>query len=581
MSRPSRFLARARWLPFLLLALLPLSGAHGQDSSVQARLVIPPAETYVIGDDIPLLWEFTNRGSTPLAFLWEGCCRLNGRLTVTRADLTLDPIPPGSSLAHQFAKAETLEPGRPSHFPTRLDDWVHLRQTGRYRLQGHYTGVLPSQQPMVPKNVALWHGAASTPPLEVEVLAPDGYLAQRDSRAARRQWHLTLEGPERLHPLDDAIIQVTFRNPSDQPVSLAWPGPVDLWLLDEEGRRVGIHAVKAAGEIISLPAGATTQRSFAFNVEDLLDSPLGTYRLFLDGRDPGQVRCPSNPLRLRWELSAADVASLVQAASTGPRSGLRNKPLKRLRVHLAELSPILQSLPAAAPDPTHDMPLLAELQVAACLKPFSPHPGLVTIPLKASADRSIRIAVPDLARCLPQGDTSPTASLSTLLGIRRHLGWSLQAEIEPEAGLTLEQLFGGLIPLFPLQSQFTAPFRAELRSMNGAGGTNIVSFQTNLIPANLVLRLEPGAGGPVMGGLRKGASPAGALFQPEQIRDATFEALATAPALEAWLSDPPIEHPRLVVWAHPNLGWQDLARALPSIATRGWPFDLVLLPPDL
>ena len=563
----------------LLLCILAFTPSFALAESVQARLVIPPAEVRVIGDDIPLLWEFNNTGSSPLAFLWEGCCRLNGRLVVTRDETSLDPIPPGSSLAHQFAKAERLEPSQPSQFPTRLDDWVRLDASGRYTLQGHYTGVLPSQQPMLPKSVDLWRGSATTSPLKIDLLSPEDYLRQRQERSQKRSWHLTLTGPDRLPPIEDASFRITFHNTSDHAVSIPWPGPVQLWFLNESGRRVGIHAVNTPGETVSLPPQSSAQRTLTLNADDLLDSPLGNYRLFLDVQDPDRTRCPSNPHTFAWKLSHTDVLNLVNTAAQGPRSGLRNKPLKRLRVHLAEIAPVLRGLANTEPPAPNHMPLLLQLQIAACLKPLAPEPGLVDVPWIMFPDGTSSIASSAIVGCLPLSNIRHPPPIEILLQVRRHLGWSLQPRILPKPKTSIQNLFNGLQAILPFQSQFATPIRAELRHPENGALTNFVSFQTNLIPANVVLRIEPGIAAPTIRVLRQFPQPDSArrrtLFTPAQIQSASFHALADGPALEQWLSNPPVEHPRVLVWAHPDLRWSDLARVLAPLSHRGWPCDLV------
>jgi hypothetical protein len=80
--------------------------------------------------------------------MWEGCCRLNGRLTVTAENQPIIPVPPVQALAHMFAKAERLEPGKPADFETRLSDWVQLRESGEYQLVGTLHRVFcPNRRP--------------------------------------------------------------------------------------------------------------------------------------------------------------------------------------------------------------------------------------------------------------------------------------------------------------------------------------------------------------------------------------------------------------------------------------------------
>ncbi|HAV64094.1 MAG TPA: hypothetical protein DCY13_17225, partial [Verrucomicrobiales bacterium] len=162
---------------------------------VEASLHVPPAEAYVLGDEVPLLWRFTNRSSDPLAMLWEGCCRLNGKLDVRAADESLEVLPPGASTFHTYSKAETLPPDQTVEFQSRLADWVSLPRGGEFELAGRYTGVLPIQTPQVPDGVALWRGTATAAPTQIQLLDVADYLAQRPGREQRRQLALRLPPP--------------------------------------------------------------------------------------------------------------------------------------------------------------------------------------------------------------------------------------------------------------------------------------------------------------------------------------------------------------------------------------------------
>ena len=109
----------------------------GNAAEVELRLSIPEAPFHVIGDPVPLRWEFVNRGDQRLAFMWEGCCRLNGRVTASLGQLTLhsDPATSAAQLtAHRFARAARLLPGKPAVFETNLGDWLNIDRSGEYKL---------------------------------------------------------------------------------------------------------------------------------------------------------------------------------------------------------------------------------------------------------------------------------------------------------------------------------------------------------------------------------------------------------------------------------------------------------------
>ncbi|HXG47573.1 MAG TPA: hypothetical protein VNO52_08110, partial [Methylomirabilota bacterium] len=322
------FRGTAGWMGFQLAVLVNFS--VGADDHVAATLRIPPAERYVIGDDIPLIWSFSNRTATPLAFLWEGCCRLNGRLTVTSEGQVLPPIPPGSALAHQFARAERIEPGAVREFSTLLSDWVSLRSGGRYRLRGAYTGVLSNQQPQVPKSLSLWRGTAQAEDISVAVLTPEAYLAERAQREQRRGLRLELRGPPRLGPLEPTAMELTVSNLTAREQRLVWPGDVQVWILAADGLRadLSLRAIEAMTEELVLPPGGSAHRSFAFTASEFERLPLGDYRCFIDltARGDDCPRLPSNAIPLRWRLEEEDVVSLLSAAARGGRTGARNAP---------------------------------------------------------------------------------------------------------------------------------------------------------------------------------------------------------------------------------------------------------------
>ena len=61
--------------------------------------------------------------------------------------------------------------------------------------------MLPDQRPQVPGALSLWRAEAVTPPLQVDLLHPDAYLAQRPERERRRELAIGLEGPARFPTL--------------------------------------------------------------------------------------------------------------------------------------------------------------------------------------------------------------------------------------------------------------------------------------------------------------------------------------------------------------------------------------------
>ena len=67
--------------------------------------------------------------------MWEGCCRLNGRVSATLGQVTLQSEPfsdPAQLMAHRFARAARLYPGKSVKFETGISDWLEIRQSGTY-----------------------------------------------------------------------------------------------------------------------------------------------------------------------------------------------------------------------------------------------------------------------------------------------------------------------------------------------------------------------------------------------------------------------------------------------------------------
>jgi hypothetical protein len=573
-----------RRIPYLTItvAFLFLTRVHSL-ASVQVELVIPPAQTHVIGDHTPLIWRFLNVGTEPVAFTWEGCCRLNGRLTVIAPGQTITPIPPVQTLAHAFAKAEILQPGQPSEFSTRISDWVQLHDTGTYQLQGHYTGVLPDQRPQVPSSLKLWRDAAHTPAVQFTVLNVADYLAQRAQRSAQRQIALQIEGPSRLEPLETSPLTVTIRNVADTTQRLRWPNDLQLWLVNPAGLRLGLVPTYVDGpyEEIVLPPGARTERRIPFDHTRLEGEPFATYQVFVDLQpDADQPRVPSNVIDVHWHLDASRVAELIRQAAQGPRMGLRNPALKLLRVYLAEIGPCFDQIQFAPTSNPEVRTLHSQLQLASRLKPFAPDPGRVHLTLAIRANEPGRFIGPMIEANAAFLPTPPDAVLESMMAVRRHLGWEIALNVQPSSDTTLAQIGSTLAPLQRLNPDLAAPPRAFLANdRNDSGPT--VTFRTQPIRAHLLVRLEKsGHAAKIRFATKSTASgplSKAALFEPADIATASFRPASDSNALNTIL-DSTSTPPQTLVLAHPHLTWAELTNALEAFRTRRLPVDCVLLP---
>ncbi len=487
-----RDLPAAVVVAFLLAAPVSSSG-----QTVQAELIIPPAETHVIGDPILLYWRFKNTGGEPLGFMWEGCCRLNGRLAVEIAGQPVPPTPPGEALAHMFAKAERLDPGSARDFDTRLSDWVRLERSGTYQLTGQYTGVLPSQQPQVPRGLGLWRDAASTPPLQIELITPVDYLQQRPDREKRRGLALKLSGPDKVHSLQPPPLKLEIRNDSRQPQKLAWPQCLDLWVLDSQGLRVPNISteVESPYEDMTLMPGTAITRDIPFGHERFEGLPFGDYRVFIDLR-PGSntaPRVPSTARLMRWELTTDDAAALVNHASQGSATGLRNPSLKLLRVHVADIGTALATVKDSLNSPK-SLALAEELALAACLKPAAPIPGTVIIPMKLQADGAWQIASNEFARCANNVRDGGTNQIRSILAVRRHLGWQVGLELRAVSDTKLASLMTAAAALDVFKSDLSQPPQLHIQHDASAAPCRITPLSTPAPKekALIILRLNGG-----------------------------------------------------------------------------------------
>jgi hypothetical protein len=543
---------------------------------VRVELVVPPAATHVIGDHTPLIWRFTNLEPEPVAFMWEGCCRLNGRLDVTAPGSAFTPVPPGEALAHMFAKAEILEPGRRSDFETRISDWVRLHDTGTYELRGRYTGVLPEQTPQVPPSLALWRASASTSPIELSVLSVADYLAQRADRAAQRSIDLVLDGPARLDPLDAAPLRLDLRNTGTVSQRIVWPNDLQLWIVDPDGARLGFLPLPVDGpyEEIALAPGQTVRREIPFGPGRLEGERFDSYTVFVDLQPaPDQPRVPSNPLGIRWELDVDDVHQLVLRAAGGPAMGLRNPALRLLRVHLADVADQLAAIDLD-PAPARARALRDQLRFAACLKPLGPEPGRVDLALSIPSRHPAELSDPILETCMDLLPSSARVSadrtFEAVLAVRRHLGWDLALNLVPHPDTRVETIQAALGPF----DRFATVLATAPRALLMDGTTNAppaVVFRSQPIPAGLLVRLSVSDDAVRRELARKAPAlfplPQATLFRPEEIRAARFEAIRDDDELAALL-DGTRGSLQTLVLADPILTWTELLDALAPFLSR-------------
>lgn len=590
------------WRRMLCFAAMALAVAHsgaaraqspGDDLPVSLELDLPPAGTRVIGDSIPLNWRFTNHTDETLAFLWEGCCRKNGRLDISTTDGRADSIPPGQALAHMFARAAIMSPGQTQSFESFLGDWARFQASGRYELAGRYVGVLDDQNPQVPRATRLWRGTAQSPPIQVDLLSVSDYLAQRPDRSADHRVRLTLSGPEAIPVQGDAMFSVRITSESPDVVFLPWPNSARLWIVDASGARrqrlpelLGGHP-----ESLRLAPGRPVERFFSLTASDFEGESLGSYRAFVELiRAPGSeetVRVPSNPIDVDWTLDQTDVLQLIETAAAGKQSGARNPDLKLLRVYLLEIGPILGAIDLDALFPEAESAagtLARKLLLASKLKPFAPDPGLVSIPLEIGDDSSVRLGDP-FAAIWGGNEAATTATaaraadrIGRILDVRRHLGWDVEIVSRPEPETRLSFVKAIADGLEPVRGAAGIPLRFLVSDSDTA-----VASSVHIVP-------ETAPGMPVLAVQRvDGKSLCRLADSPDEtpaIPPASTQSSESGPTsgwiqlsvAAAWLADEAAAGRPAIIAADGDCHWQDLRTLLAPIQDSGRRIDLVIQP---
>jgi hypothetical protein len=583
---------------------------------VRVEISIPPAQTYVIGDPTPLVWRFTNTSTQALAFMWEGCCRNNGKVEMKRhgppppvtgivpshtgfgsgiynpkcdhckqsrklGEITVESTVAGPSLAHQFARAVRLAPGATQEYSTLLADWVRAEFTGDYQLRAQYLGVAPMQRPQMPRGVALWNGRTASTALELSLLSVADYLTERPAREAARQIRLALSGPAKLVPFQPAPLKLRLTNTSRAEQQLDWPACLDLWIVTTNGARAVpfTEPQLGAAESLRIPSGGSVEREVPFSHELLVGEPLGSYQVFIDLRETSNtVRVPSNPIPVAWQLDRDLVTQLLREAADKPLTGARNAPLKLLRIYLGNLAAPLRDVDTTALSPAAEK-LASDLRTAADLKRLSPKPGRVDLSLSIPPDGRFWFSESVIVGIFAGQNLPPAEQLRTVLALRHHLGWDVGVGLKPEPATPLRHVASAHAAIAPLQTELAAaPSTPVFNADSTAFST--VSFQPALIPANLVVRVSKTGADTKLAVARRLPDPQRPgielMFSEAEVSKASFTNLPTVAALEALLADGQLAAPRPLVLAAPNLTWAELSGTLGPLLNRSLAFDLVV-----
>ena len=412
-------------------------GQTAETSPVTLRLNIPEAPFYVIGDPAPLNWEFINVSNQPMAFMWEGCCRLNGRVTAKMNQVTINSTvsnDPSQITAHLFAQAARMYPNKITKFETSISDWLKITKSGPYELSAKYTGLLDSQRPNVTSGWKLWKQSAKSEPIKVTLLTPLDYVNKRTMLGQKSGLALNLVKTKDWHPIEGVKLQLTITNQSKKRITVSWPTAFGLWFLDKENRRVPLTPtqVKSSFEKTTIQPNESLKKTVPINGSALESKPFGSYQIFVDNKNENQ-RVPSNTIEALWHLNQDQVAKLIHSASGGAKTGLRNKPLKILRMHIDSIEQALNQVPMKEMN-SKEKKLLQELQLATKLKPFATKPGLVTFNLTLDKDGSINFTDQSLRQLLSQ-KTNFINQIDAILNVRKHLGWAIALELQMEASV--------------------------------------------------------------------------------------------------------------------------------------------------
>jgi hypothetical protein len=563
-----------RWVKCIAASLLTIAFAipsFGAGPAVEARIEIPPAEVYVLGDDIPLIWEFTNRSTNSLAMLWEGCCRLNGKLDISAAGQPVNVLPPGAASFHSFSKAAELQTDVPSRFSSLLSDWVKLPNGGGFKIAGRYTGVLPSQSPQVAEGLELWRGSSSASGVELDVLSVANYLDQRESRSRQTGIELTLSGANKLPPLELINLSLNIKNIGTTPKEFAWPGPVQLWIVDSDGHRLtqGTRQLRQSGENFLIQPGQTIRREIELNSANLNGAPFGKYQIFLDvaESESGLPRVPSNSVELEWSLSTEDIVQLLNNASGGPSTGRRNPSLKLLRVYLDEMDGRLdrirhEDLSAKA------IKLGEQLQLANCMKPVAPKPGLANLKIGLGPGGRSMLKLPDSMQCRSLVGLTGVEQVSAVYKVRRHLGWDIRVELIPESQTRLDSVFEFANNLESVGVKVSQPVFTVVG--DSPGETNTIAFLTKLVGANVVVRLNEKSSTNLLLVAAKRHDPQKPIwmnsFRAGQISDVSTETVDVN-NISNWLAQQGVTRPQVLIVLERDFDWSSFLEHVRPIWT--------------
>lgn len=526
-------------IPFLLLVLLlPFERITAAAPPVTLSLSLSDRKTHVIGDATELEWRFSNHSDNLLAFMWEGCCRINGRVEMKRkgppippkagalprhsgfgpgiyspsclhcrlerqkSELDVAAAPMGPATAHMFARPIRLMPGSIENISSLLSNWVLLEESGDYLLTGNYLGVHPKQSPQMPKGAKLWTEIATSEPIELTLLSVSDYLAESQARIQRRGLSIEVNRAGRVLPFSDLGITVSISNRTSSNITLHWPGQAEFWVVDSGNRRLADsrHVITKYGEPVQIEPGQSSKLSLPVSSEIFEGKPFGDYRAFVELKEtPEHLRTPSNPVSLLWQITPDVVTELLADAGDRPAVGHRNPALKLLRQHLVDLREILPGITTNGLGP-RAIALTRELREAAVLSRLQPRPGPVSLHLSIPQGGTPVFQDPAVLDAFRLLNLSTGETLARVADLRRHLGWSLGLTLRIEPGAQLDSVRQILLQGRTALASFSAP--PETKAFNkSATAFSRISFldpKSPVAPGDLVyapgIRLDASSG---------------------------------------------------------------------------------------
>jgi hypothetical protein len=412
----------------------------------------------------------------------------------------------------------------------------------------------------------------STKPEVVTLVSVAEYLGQRTDRVKRTGIDASVVGPERLPALGDVPLTIAVTNTGSAVVDFRWPLDADLWFVDSGGIRVHRAPKKPAGddEVVALPPKGVWTRSFNVAAADLGGAAFGDYRVFVDfpATTNGRPRVASAPHSLRWSLGATEVSTLLNDAARGSGVGARNAPLRVLRQYLGLIETTLASMSGSPLIPKAE-DLRQQLLTAAKLRDIPTRAGRADLRIRVMEGGGWRIDEPVVARAVAG---SAANQLRTVMEARRHLGFEVAANLQPDESATIRDVAAVATGLGQVTADMaTAPrFIAEAPTNMVPGSLTI---QSGAVPANLVLRLQRQADGSVQASLVK-AVPGVAMLKPENLTDAKFDFISDKSDVSAPIRDGSVSAVQALVLTSGDLSWSEVRPWLDPLLGRGLQVDL-------